>query len=116
MLSSTLRPHRPVSRRRRVCDKRFGVTEVIRDVDQPQLVQHLEGTLLGGAGGGVQLERENRPAAGHLTLGQVVLRVRRQIRVAHPTHRRVPFQELRNPVRRGVAVLNSNRQCLKAFQ
>lgn len=58
--------------------KGFGVTEVVGDVDQLQLVQQLEGALLGGALVGVELKGQHRSAAGHLTLSQVVLRVRRQ--------------------------------------
>ena len=72
---AALRAHRPVSRRRRMGDKRFGVAEVVGDVDQPQLVEHFEGPLLRGALRAVELEGDNRSAAGHLTLGQVVLRV-----------------------------------------
>ena len=54
---AALRAHRPVSRRRRMRDKRFGVAEVVGNVDQPQLVEHLEGPFLGGAFRGCRARR-----------------------------------------------------------
>jgi NADH dehydrogenase len=99
-----------------VSDERFGVAEVVGDVDQPQFVQHLESPFLSGAFGAVEREGDHRPASRHLSLGEVVLRVRWQVRVAHPTHRRVGRQEFRDPVRRGIAVLDANGHGLEALQ
>ena len=58
---AALRAHRPVSRGGRVGDQRFGVAEVVGDVDQPQLVQQLEGPFLGGALRRVELEGDTVP-------------------------------------------------------
>ena len=78
-----------------------------------QLVQHLERALLGAA---LELERDDGSAAGHLPLGQVVLRMRLEERVAHPTHGGMALEELRDAHRRIIAVLHPNSQRLKAFQ
>ena len=53
---AAFRAHRPVCGGGRVGDQRLGVAEVVRDVDQLQFVQHLEGPLLGGAFRGVELK------------------------------------------------------------
>ena len=44
---ATLRTHRPVRGGGRMRDQRLGVAEVVGDVDDPQLVEHLERSLLG---------------------------------------------------------------------
>ena len=61
-------------RRRRVRDERLRVAEVVRDVDDLEGVHQRERLVLAT----VELERDDRPAAEHLALGEVVLRVRLQ--------------------------------------
>src|ERR1700753_4329087 len=61
--STPLGPHRTVGCRRRVGDKGFGITQVVGDVDQLQLVQYLESALLGGAVRDVEFEGDYRAAA-----------------------------------------------------
>lgn len=71
-IAAALGPHRAVRGGRRVGDQRLGIAEIVRDVHDLQLVEHLERTLLGAAR---ELERHHRAAAGHLPFGQVVLRM-----------------------------------------
>ena len=97
-------------------DKGFRVAQVVGDVDQLQFVQHLKSPLLGRAVRHVEFEGDDGAAAGHLSLGQVVLRVRCKERVTHPPHRRMRLQVLGDPLRRRVLVLDPNRQRLKAFE
>ena len=77
-----------------------------------QLVEHLERALLGAAL--LELERDDGAAAGHLPLGQVVLRMRLEERVAHPAHRGMALEELRDAERGIVGVLHPHRERLQA--
>ena len=55
----------------RVGDQRLGIAEVVGDVDDLQLVEHLERPVLAA----VELEGDDGAAAAHLPLGQVMLRM-----------------------------------------
>src|SRR5581483_8141133 len=58
-------------RRRRVCDQRFRVPEIVRDADQPERVREAERRRLAA----VELEREHGAAAFHLLSRELILRM-----------------------------------------
>ena len=92
-----LRTHRAVGGGGRVGDQRLGIAEVVGDVDQGQLVENLEGPLFAAALRCLKLEGDDGATAGHLPDGQVILRMRRQERVAHPPDTGMGLQEFRDP-------------------
>ena len=68
--------------------KRLGITEIVRNVDQPEGIQRLEGGRLAAG----QCKAEQCSAIGHLALCQIMLRMACQPRIADLRHARPCLQ------------------------